>query len=222
METTPREQILKKVRQAVMEKTKNPYPSIDLETSVFKNTGEDPVIDFASEFTKAGGQFFYCSNKFDFVNLLLQLSEDKMWDKFFCKEASLLKMLEDTNFKFIQIAEEISHTDAIITQCEGVLYRSGSLLVSNLNQPRKAIVNSNIHIIVAFTSQLQKDLKDCFSVLKSKNQQKLPKWISFITGPSKSNEIENIVVNGILGSREVLCFLIEDRKAYYLAKLFEE
>lgn len=222
METTPREQILKKVRQAVMEKTKNPYPSIDLESTVFKNSGEDPVIDFASEFTKTGGQFFYCSNKFDFVSLLLRLSEDKMWDKFYCKENSLLKILSDTHFKFVQVAEEVSHTDAVITNCEGVLYRSGSILVSNLNQPRKAIVNTQIHIIVAYTSQLQKELKDGLGVLKSKNQQKLPKWVSLITGPSKSNEIENIVVHGILGPREVFCFLIEDRQPEYLAKLFAE
>lgn len=220
METTPREQVLKRVRQALMEKTRNPYPNIDLDSNIYVQSGEDPVVDFAENFTAVGGQFIYCTHKFDAVEQLLKLSGTRLWSNFFCREAELLKLLEDTGLKFTALPAALANTDAVISGCEAVLPRSGSLVVSGLRQPRLAITGSSVHIVIAFTSKIRQDLKEVFKGLKQKNDQRMPKWVSVITGPSRTADIEKIPVIGVHGPRELICFLIEDRKPDQLQKLY--
>lgn len=221
METTPREQVLKRIRQALMDKTRNPYPNIDLDTNPHVLTEEDPVVTFAENFTATGGQFLYCSNKFEAVSQLLTLAETRLWTQFFCKEPFLLKMLEDTGFKFTATPALISGTDAVLSGCEAIIPRSGSFLVSSLRQPRLAVVSSQVHIIVGFTSKIVLDLKHIFKQLKQENDQRLPKWVSVITGPSRTADIEKIPVMGVHGPRELIFLLIEDRKPEHLHKLYQ-
>ncbi|MBI3233154.1 MAG: LUD domain-containing protein, partial [Bacteroidetes bacterium] len=153
---------------------------------------------------------------------ILKMSEDKLWNTFFCKESLLLKILADTPFKFVQTTDALSQTDATLTLCEKLLYRSGSIVVTNIKQPRTAIIQSQIHIVVAYTSQLKNDMKDAFNELKQQNGGKMPKWFSMISGLSYTNQIESNKIEGVHGAKELYCFLIEDRKADFLNKLFEE
>ena len=52
-ESTPREKILKKIRAALLTKSPDPYPNLDQESHVFKQSDEDPVITFSDNFIAA-------------------------------------------------------------------------------------------------------------------------------------------------------------------------
>jgi L-lactate dehydrogenase complex protein LldG len=56
-ESTTREKILKKIRQALIHHNPQPYPNIDWEKNVHVQSDESLEETFAKEFTKVGGQF---------------------------------------------------------------------------------------------------------------------------------------------------------------------
>ena len=56
-EATPKERMLKSIRRALIEKTENPYPRIDEQSTVFKYSDEEMLeIVFAEEFAKRFGE----------------------------------------------------------------------------------------------------------------------------------------------------------------------
>ena len=63
------------------------------------------------------------------------------------------------------------------------------------------------HVVLARREQLLADLPEAFAVLRRKYSGKFPSFISFITGPSRTGDIERILVLGAHGPRKltVLC-----------------
>jgi L-lactate dehydrogenase complex protein LldG len=73
-EITSRENILKKLRQALIHKTPQRFPNIDWEKNVYRQTESSPEEEFATAFTKAGGQFVFCENELDFLENVVMLA----------------------------------------------------------------------------------------------------------------------------------------------------
>ena len=62
-ESTIREQVLKKVRAALISKTRDPFPGHDYEPTVFEVENDIPEIVFAKNLKDAGGNFIFCSDE---------------------------------------------------------------------------------------------------------------------------------------------------------------
>jgi hypothetical protein len=74
--TTSKEKILKKVRQALIYKSKPKFSNIDLESNVYAQAQDVSILEtFARNFTKQKGQFIICDNQFDFIDKLITLTE---------------------------------------------------------------------------------------------------------------------------------------------------
>ncbi|HML85536.1 MAG TPA: hypothetical protein PKE52_10280, partial [Bacteroidales bacterium] len=56
-ESTPKEKVLKKIRNALINKKDNPYSGLDLESPIYVINEEDPLVLFANTFTDKGGKF---------------------------------------------------------------------------------------------------------------------------------------------------------------------
>ena len=67
-------------------------------------------------------------------------------------------------------------------------------------------------MVVAYTSQLVPDIKDALRNIKQKYDNNLPSFISFITGPSRTADIEKTLIIGAHGPKELYVFLIDDIK----------
>ena len=68
-ESTSREKVLKKVRDALIEKTEPPYPIIDQDSPVFREMTEPLDVNFAQELVKVSGKFVYCDSEDEFPAL---------------------------------------------------------------------------------------------------------------------------------------------------------
>ena len=83
-------------------------------------------------------------------------------------------------------------------------------MVSNGNAAgRRLSIYPHVHIVIAYTSQLVLDVKDGFKLLKEKYPENLPSMITNITGPSRTADIEKILVLGAHGPKELYVFLLE-------------
>ena len=208
-ETTAKEKMLKKIRKALLEKRDNPYPNLE-DTPLYKESDEYLEVMFAEQFTAIAGQFIYCSDEIQFIENLLQLAEEKTLRKIYCWEPALQNLLATYEYPFYSTDTDFMQADVGITLCEALVARNGSILVSNGNAAgRRLSIYPNIHIVLAYTSQLVLDLKDGFTMLKEKYGVQLPSMISNITGPSRTADIEKTLVIGAHGPKEVYVFLIE-------------
>ena len=208
-ETTSKERMLKKIRKALLEKRDNPYPNLE-DTPVYKESDEYLEVMFAEQFTAIAGQFIYCADEIQFIENLLQLAEEKTLRKIYCWEPALQTLLSTYEYPFYSTDTDFMQADVGITLCEALVARNGSILVTNGSAAgRRLSIYPNIHIVLAYTSQLVLDLKDGFALLKEKYGDHMPSMVSNVTGPSRTADIEKTLVIGAHGPKELYVFLID-------------
>jgi len=213
-ESTSREKVLKKIRDALIEKTEPPYPIIDQESPVFKEITEPLDVNFAQELVKVSGKFVYCESEDEFTTLLKQFILEKDWPVLFCSDPVLQKILREAGIPYISDQQEFLECRIGITRCEYLIARLGSIMVSShLSPGRKINVYPDVHLVLGYTSQLVPDLKHALSAIRKKYSHNYPSMISLITGPSRTADIEKTLVLGAHGPRELFVFLIDDQNA---------
>ena len=63
MSKAARNNILRKVREALIHQTPMPYPKSEGTESVFHPPAQDQVVQFAEQFTALQGKFLYCADE---------------------------------------------------------------------------------------------------------------------------------------------------------------
>jgi L-lactate dehydrogenase complex protein LldG len=108
---------------------------------------------------------------------------------------------------------EMERCDASITECDALVAQTGSVLITARSAGGRALsVLPLHHIVVARLDQLIPDLPEAFALLKRKYGSDFPSFISFITGPSRTGDIERILVLGAHGPKRLTIVLLANGK----------
>ncbi len=210
-ESTSREKILKKVRDALIEKTEAPYPIIDQDSSVYRDMTEPLDITFAEALVKISGKFVYCESEDEFTGSLKSFILEKDWGVLYCQDPVIHELLKKGGIPFEADPEAMLEARIGITRCEALIARLGTVLVSSRLSPgRRITVYPEIHLVLGYASQLVPDLKQALSGIKKKYRDFYPSMVSLITGPSRTADIEKTLVMGAHGPKELYVFLIDD------------
>jgi len=217
MEVKPaRANILKRIINALFNKTpktsKTPKPveEVDLKKEVSVRSTENLSVTFAESFNEVSGKFVYCESIEEFVDQLNSLTETNAWNNLHCWHPQLQEVFQEVDFRKCRIGKNLDKADGGITTCEALVARTGSILLSSaLPSGRTLSIFPPVHICVAYTSQLVYDIDEALQMMLKRYDQKLPSFISLATGPSRTSDIEETVVLGANGPREVYVFLIE-------------
>jgi L-lactate dehydrogenase complex protein LldG len=105
--------------------------------------------------------------------------------------------------------QEMESCDAGITACDALVAQTGSVLVTSRSAGGRALsVLPPHHVVLAQREQLVADLPAAFALLQKKYTPDFPSMISFITGPSRTGDIERILVLGAHGPKKltILCW----------------
>ena len=207
--STAKENILKKIRQALSQSTPIPFPQSEGNHSVFTAATQDPEIEFAEQFSRLQGKFIFCMDHRELASQLKMLSAHKEWKKLYCREDKIKAALKDNAFDGFS-SVELKDCDAAVTTCELLVARTGSIVMSAAQDSGRTVsVYAPVHICIAYTDQLVYDIRDGLVALKEKYQGKLPSLITFATGPSRTADIEKTLVVGVHGPKEVYLFLVD-------------
>ena len=203
MPTSPaKENILKRIRQALSNPVPLPFPQSEGTNSVFLPAPDDLEVVFAQEFVKIQGRFAFCTSEEDMVQQLQQLLAEKQWTKIYCNEDKWNAAFSNTI--------SLSTCDASVTGCEFLVARTGTIVMSAAQQSGRTVsVYAPVHICIAYTNQLVYDIKDALQTLKEKYTGNMPSLITFASGPSRTADIEKTLVTGVHGPKEVYCFLVD-------------
>jgi len=105
--------------------------------------------------------------------------------------------------------DALESCDAGLTECESLVAQTGSVCVTALSSGGRTLsVLPPHHIVIAQKSQLVPDLAAAYELLAAKYQDKYPSFISFITGPSRTGDIERILVLGAHGPKKLTVLLV--------------
>jgi L-lactate dehydrogenase complex protein LldG len=101
-----------------------------------------------------------------------------------------------------------------VTSADFCLADTATLVMRNRpGQPRSAALVPSIHIAIIHLDQILADMKELFALLRwdeRYRQEGLSNYMSFISGPSKTADIEATMVHGAHGPREVHLFVITE------------
>jgi L-lactate dehydrogenase complex protein LldG len=209
-ETTSKEKMLKKIRRALLEKRDNPYLNLE-ETPLYEKHEDLLEVLFAEQLTAVSGHFVFCEDEMQFIENLMDFTEEKNWRKIYCWEPKLQEVLSKFEFPFYSTDTDFMKAEVGITLCDSLIARNGSVLLTNgSGAGRRLSIYPHNHLVVAYTSQLVLDIKDGFKILKDKYGTLLPTMICNVTGPSRTADIEKTLVLGAHGPKELIVFLIED------------
>ena len=122
-----------------------------------------------------------------------------------CPALNLPLLRTDKNYD----ALELEQCDAGISECDALIAQTGTVLVTNRSAGGRALsVLPPHHVVLARREQLVADLPAAFELLQKKYAANYPSMISFITGPSRTGDIERILVLGAHGPKKltIICF----------------
>jgi L-lactate dehydrogenase complex protein LldG len=197
-----KENILKRIRQALSNPAPLPFPLSEGNNSIFHAAPDDLEVVFAEEFVQLQGKFAFCTDEKDMVQQIQKLVAEKQWSKIYCNEDRWNEAFSNTI--------NLAGCDASVTGCEFLVARTGTIVMSAAQQSGRTVsVYAPVHICIAYTNQLVFDIKDALQMLKEKYAGNIPSLITFASGPSRTADIEKTLVTGVHGPKEVYCFLVE-------------
>ena len=116
------------------------------------------------------------------------------------KALSLPALLTDKGYD----KHEMEACDVGITECDVLVAQTGSLIVTSRSSGGRALsVLPAHHVVVARRDQLVRDLTAAFALIQKKYADNYPSMISLVTGPSRTGDIERILVLGAHGPKKL-------------------
>jgi L-lactate dehydrogenase complex protein LldG len=165
---------------------------------------------FRTQVAALKADFVQVDSRDQMAGALLDLRNSQGWTKFATHSAGL------TDFACAKLDLPLCRTDAGydvhelescsvgITECDALVAQTGSVLVTSRSAGGRALsVLPPHHVVLARREQLLGDLPDAFALLKQKYGSNYPSFISFITGPSRTGDIERILVLGAHGPKKL-------------------
>jgi L-lactate dehydrogenase complex protein LldG len=209
-----RENILARVREALQSPAHKPT-SRDGEPRDWLppvgSTFEDGVELFRANTADLRAAFHFAT---DWDALLKELAIVEGWKRIathqgeltdaVIEQLSLPILLTDAGYD----TRDLERCDVGITECDALIAQTGSVLVTSRSAGGRALsVLPPHHVVLARRDQLLADLPAAFALICQKYAGDYPSFISLITGPSRTGDIERILVLGAHGPRKltILC-----------------
>ncbi len=102
---------------------------------------------------------------------------------------------------------ELESSDAAITGCDALVAQTGSVVVTTRSAGGRALsVLPPHHVVLTRRDQLVRDLPEAFAMLKQRYGNDYPSMMCLITGPSRTGDIERILVLGAHGPKKLTIF----------------
>jgi L-lactate dehydrogenase complex protein LldG len=230
-EMTEREKILARVREAL--KTPAPLPGSHGETHLHASAKtistarqwlpkigssfEEQLALFQKNAAELKADFQLLASRDELKTAIMKISATENWKRVASHRGELTDSILDALGLPICFTDknydvhELETCHVGISECDALIAQTGSVLVTNRSAGGRALsVLPPHHIVLARRKQLLTDLPATFELLKQTYMDNYPSMISFITGPSRTGDIERILVLGAHGPKKLTIFCLPD------------
>ena len=190
-------------------------PGVD-ESLIRTCTGNDNLTAMFRERAKIAGAKVTVASGQNYPNVLDKILQDTgcitaaLWinDEFL--EGSLRMAVEKVCKTVIRKSEynykddSSEDVDVIITDVDGAIAETGTIVMSSTgNRDRLAHLTAPLHIAIVRKEQIVPDLIDFWNNEKTGEMIREASSIQLITGPSKTADIEGVLVTGVHGPAQL-------------------
>jgi L-lactate dehydrogenase complex protein LldG len=172
---------------------------------------------FINEVTKVNGKTFILRSESEIKDCVIRLVEKygaksiAIWESAFLKQIDLREFLEIKGLKFAppNSKEEMASADIGITEADFGIADTGTVvLIANEKQPRSVSLIPPVHIAIMKSHVIVENSNDLFVLLaniisQSVSLTNLTSCITFITGPSRTGDIELKTTLGVHGPKDL-------------------
>ena len=212
--TTNKEQILTKVRNAIIEKPEAMFEDIDLRTDTWKPIKEEDgnAITFVQHFKDMGGIFIYLESEAEFGECLKQLAPQNEWEPLWCTGRKMQALLEKYGLDYCTTPNKENKQKIVsITTCDYLIAQTGSIFISDDDtESRRSYAEPDVLLVLAHTDQIVSGLKEALQRQKEKLNAASATQTVIITGPTRTYDIEQELIQGVFGPRQLAVFLIDE------------
>lgn len=178
-------------------------------------TWDEQMSLFAAQCADLRAEFFLCADEAGMQERLAALAEEAGWQKI----ASHPGTLTETGAASLGLPTLVTHhgydlaaleqCDAALTECDALVAQTGSVLVTSRSAGGRTLsALAPHHVVLARRSQLVPDLTAAFALLSERYGADYPSLMSLITGPSRTGDIERILVLGAHGPKRLSIFCV--------------
>lgn len=181
------------------------------------NDPEGIVETFARNCVELRTQYYRVTGLPELSGKLFELKDSEGWKLIASHRDPILdSILPSLGLPFL-LAEDrpatadVERADVGITRCDALIAQTGSILLTARSAGGRALsVLPPHHVVIARESQLLPDLPAAFELLNKTYGDAYPSLITLITGPSRTGDIERILVLGAHGPRTLTIILLRD------------
>jgi L-lactate dehydrogenase complex protein LldG len=212
---TAREEMLGKVRAALKRTAHSSVAAIPATGRIAPRVGGDAAAELASLFAeveKLGGKTKRLDSKTDLDAALRELiaaesiKKATLWQTAELKEWGVEDTLRSIGVGIVSPYapnREVAECDLGVTGADFALPETGTLgLRSSIEQPRTVSLLPRVHLVLIRPACLRADLHHVFEEAKDDN------YFVFVTGPSRTADIELTVTVGVHGPKTLCVFLL--------------
>jgi L-lactate dehydrogenase complex protein LldG len=173
------------------------------------------VALFAERSESLKTEFLSCADEAAAAAQLNLLSNREGWESVAVPADSEIRaLLTDVSITKLEVSRSTVKTDlekvsAGITGCDALIAQTGSVLLTAKSGGGRALsVLPGHHVVIATASQLVPDLPAAFELLERRYAPNFPSFMTFITGPSRTGDIERVLVLGAHGPRKLTVIMV--------------
>lgn len=211
--TTNKEQILAKLRNALLEKPEAMFEDIDLQSDTWNPIKEEDgnAITFVQKFKDMGGIFIYLENESELAECLQQLAPQNDWEPLWCANPNLQALLKEHGLQYCTEPSPERKRVVSLIPCDYLIAQTGSIIVTDSNAgSRKAYTHCDVLLVVAHTDQIVGGMKEAMQQLHNQFGDQAATQAVILTGLTQTYAIEQESIKGIFGARQIAVFLVDD------------
>jgi L-lactate dehydrogenase complex protein LldG len=188
-----RDNILGRVRTALLVPAHQPLPSTS--TAIFPPV-TNPEVRFREEFATLKGELIEGGETLGaFLKGFAKIATDGS------------ELVGET---VGEANASVGECDLGVTGCDCLVAQTGSVIVSTVSAGGRALsVLPPTHLVIARRDQIVPDLATAMALLRERYDKHWPSVLSVITGPSRTADIEKILVMGAHGPKRLALYFAD-------------
>ncbi len=211
--STTRELILAHVQEALAGAAVPPFEASASQKRAVLPAVTDLIPQFAANAEFLRAEFHVCADEAAAKEKIAELATRHDWKKIAMHRGVLTSAVAPSALPVLDATEgydvnELESCDAGITECDALVAQTGSVILTTRSGGGRALsVLPPHHVVVARREQLLPDLPAAYELVQQRYGAQWPSLTTLITGPSRTGDIERIIILGAHGPKKLTVVL---------------
>ncbi|MDZ7360559.1 MAG: LUD domain-containing protein [candidate division KSB1 bacterium] len=222
-----REQILKNLRQSPLQTSQKPMLPAHRDAWIYRSfeaARQNPLQAFAQKIATLKGEFYHVQDELAAAKTLREILSSVvspasnsvavarhrhvLLDRIFAADSWLWENVQIIDDQKISSADFANFT-AGVTAVDFLVARTGSVVLSTATAGgRRLSVLPPFHVAIATTEQVVVSLDEALQLYYKRDEPNRSSYATIITGPSRTSDIEKILVLGAHGPKRLAVLVV--------------